>query len=163
MHGKCLGVGKDVVGCIGWGKLKRSGKIDLAVMQSLSRCPAVPLGSVNALVETYGQVIVVECHAVGAVSFDAMFKQTKAKYALGLTATPLRRDGQQPIIFMQCGSIRHTVARSEGAPIDLAVSPLSGWARSSIPAARHAGAGDAGVLEGHVAAVRRPAASQPYR
>ena len=71
-------------------------------MQSVSR-----QGEVNPLVENYGQVIVDECHHVGAVSFDAILKRTKAKYVLGLTATPIRRDGQQPIIFMQCGPIRH--------------------------------------------------------
>ncbi len=45
------------------------------------------------------------------------------EFVLGLTATPIRRDGQQPIIFMQCGPIRHTAAQSEGAPHDLAVTP----------------------------------------
>jgi hypothetical protein len=68
-------------------------------------------------------VIVDECHHVGAVSFDAILKRTKAKYVLGLTATPIRRDGQQPIIFMQCGPIRHTAARPADAPQDLEVVP----------------------------------------
>ena len=45
------------------------------------------------------------------------------KYVLGLTATPVRRDGQQPIIFMQCGPIRHTAAKPEGAPQTLEVTP----------------------------------------
>jgi hypothetical protein len=52
-----LGVGKGVVGAIGGGKAKPTGKIDIAVMQSLSR-----QGEVNPLVEDYGQVIVDECH-----------------------------------------------------------------------------------------------------
>ena len=92
-----LDVGKGVVGTIGGGKSRPTGKIDIAVMQSVSR-----QGEVNPLVEHYGQVIVDECHHVGAVSFDAILKRTKAKYVHGLTATPVRRDGQQPIIFMQC-------------------------------------------------------------
>lgn len=58
-----------------------------------------------------------ECHHVGAVSFDAILKRCKAEYVLGLTATPIRRDGQQPIIFMQCGPIRHTAARPADAPM----------------------------------------------
>jgi len=85
--------------------------IDIAVMQSLSR-----QGEVSPLVERYGQVIVDECHHVGAVSFNAILKRTKAKFVLGLTATPIRRDGQQPIIFMQCGPIRHMAAKPDGAP-----------------------------------------------
>jgi superfamily II DNA or RNA helicase len=87
-------------------------------MQSLSR-----QGEVNPIVESYGQVIVDECHHVGAVSFDAILKRVKAKYVLGLTATPIRRDGQQPIIFMQCGPIRHAAARPLSAPQDLEVVP----------------------------------------
>jgi hypothetical protein len=44
-----LGVGGDVLGNIGGGKAKPTGKSDIAVMQSLSR-----QGEVNALVENYG-------------------------------------------------------------------------------------------------------------
>jgi len=123
-----LGVGKGVVGTIGGGKAKPTGKIDIAVMQSLSR-----QGKVNPLVENYGQVIVDECHHVGAVSFDAILKRAKAKYVLGLTATPIRRDGQQPIIFMQCGSIRYTAAKPAGAPHDLEVLPRSCFTRIDLP------------------------------
>lgn len=122
-----LGVGKGVVGTIGGGKAKPTGRIDIAVMQSLSR-----QGEVNPLVEGYGQVIVDECHHVGAVSFDAILKRAKAKYVLGLTATPIRRDGQQPIIFMQCGPIRHTAATPAGAPQDLEVVPRSRFARIDL-------------------------------
>jgi superfamily II DNA or RNA helicase len=32
-----------------------------------------------------------------------------ARYVYGLTATPIRQDGQHPIIFMQCGAIRYSV------------------------------------------------------
>jgi superfamily II DNA or RNA helicase len=123
-----LGVGKGVVGAIGGGKVKPTGKIDIAVMQSVSR-----QGEVNPLVENYGQVIVDECHHVGAVSFDAILKRTKAKYVLGLTATPIRRDGQQPIIFMQCGPIRYTAAKPAGAPHDLEVLPRSRFTRIDLP------------------------------
>jgi len=123
-----LGVGTGVVGTIGGGKAKPTGKIDIAVMQSLSR-----QGQVNPLVENYGHVIVDECHHVGAASFDAILKQAKAKYVLGLTATPIRRDGQQPIIFMQCGPTRHTAAKPTGAPRDLAVTPCMLHSRIDLP------------------------------
>jgi superfamily II DNA or RNA helicase len=52
---------------------------------------------------------------------------------LGLTATPIRRDGQQPIIFMQCGPIRHTAARPANAPHDLEVVPRSRLSRIDLP------------------------------
>jgi superfamily II DNA or RNA helicase len=92
------------------------------------------------VVEGYGQVIVDECHHVGAVSFDAILRRAKAKFVLGLTATPIRRDGQQPIIFMQCGPIRHTAAPSEDAPHDLTVTPRFRYSRIDVPA-------DAGIQD----------------
>ena len=123
-----LGVSTGVVGTIGGGKAKPTGKIDIAVMQSVSR-----QGEVNPLVGHYGQVIVDECHHIGAASFDAILKRIKARYVLGLTATPIRRDGLQPIIFMQCGPIRHTAARPASAPHDLDVLPRLRSTRIDLP------------------------------
>jgi len=125
-----LGVSKGVVGTIGGGKARSTGKIDIAVMQSLSR-----QGEINELVENYSHVIVDECHHIGAASFDAILKRVKAKYVLGLTATPIRRDGQQPIIFMQCGPTRHTAAKAASAPHDLLVVPHTLTARIELPLA----------------------------
>ena len=123
-----LCIGKGVVGTIGGGRRKPTGKIDIAVMQSISR-----KGEVDPLVEDYGQVIVDECHHVGAASFDAILKSVKAHYVLGLTATPIRRDGQQPIIFMQCGPIRHAASSPASAPHDLEVVPRTLPQRTPIP------------------------------
>jgi superfamily II DNA or RNA helicase len=50
-------------------------------------------------------IIVDECHHVSAFSFEKILKSTNAKYIYGLTATPTRKDGHHPIIFMQCGPI----------------------------------------------------------
>lgn len=113
-----LGVGNEVVGTIGGGKAKPTGVIDIAVMQSLSR-----KGEVSDTVKNYGQIIVDECHHVSAVSFESLLRSAVARYVVGLTATPIRRDGQQPIIFMQCGPIRHSATRPASAPHDLSVVP----------------------------------------
>lgn len=106
-----LDVPPEAIGCIGGGKAKPTGQLDIAVMQSLVR-----KGEVNPLVQTYGQVIVDECHHIAAASFEAILPQVKARYVLGLSATLVRRDGLQPILFMQCGPIRHTAERPAGAP-----------------------------------------------
>ena len=53
-------------------------------------------------------MIVDECHHVSAVNFEHVLKETNAHRVYGLTATPIRKDGHQPIIFMQCGPIRYT-------------------------------------------------------
>ncbi|SEC72535.1 hypothetical protein SAMN05216205_3093 [Pseudomonas mohnii] len=113
-----LGVGNEVVGTIGGGKAKPTGVIDIAVMQSLSR-----KGEVSDTVKNYGQIIVDECHHVSAVSFESLLRSAVARYVVGLTATPIRRDGQQPIIFMQCGPVRHSATRPASAPHDLSVVP----------------------------------------
>jgi superfamily II DNA or RNA helicase len=123
-----LGVGKEMIGTIGGGKSKPTGKIDIAVMQSLSR-----KGEVNPLIENYGQIIVDECHHIGAISFDLLLKQARAKYVLGLTATPIRRDGQHPIIFMQCGPVRYKAERPATAPHRLEVHPRNRFQRIDLP------------------------------
>ncbi len=109
---------KGCLGAIGGGKKKPSGKIDIAVMQSLSRRE-----DLGELLDQYGQIIIDECHHLSAFSFEMILKQVKAKYVVGLTATPIRRDGHQPIIFMQCGPIRHSADRPETAPTQLEVWP----------------------------------------
>ncbi|MDG0810359.1 DEAD/DEAH box helicase [Cohnella rhizosphaerae] len=75
--------------------------MDIAVIQSLNQ-----KGNVKEYVEEYGQIIVDECHHISAFSFEQVLKKAKAQYVLGLTATPTRQDGHQPIVLMQCGPIR---------------------------------------------------------
>ena len=107
-------------GFIGSGKKKLSGLIDIAVMQSLSR-----RDDLAVLLDNYGHIIVDECHHLSAFTFEAILKQAKAEYVLGLTATPIRRDGHQPIIFMQCGPVRYRALQAENAPVRLEVRPLN--------------------------------------
>jgi len=92
------------IGHLGAGKRKLLGEIDVALMQSL-----VKRGEVDDCLADYGQLIVDECHHISAVSFELIARRAKAKYVLGLTATPYRKDGHRPIIFMQCEPIRHRV------------------------------------------------------
>lgn len=108
------------IGTIGGGKQKPTGVIDIAVMQSLVR-----KGEVASCVEDYGQLIVDECHHLSAISFESIMKRAKARFVLGLTATPYRRDGQHPIIFMRCGPVRHAAVQSPNAPHKLEVWPRS--------------------------------------
>jgi very-short-patch-repair endonuclease len=64
---------------------------------------------VDDRVADYGHVIVDECHHLSAHSFEQVVRQAKARYVLGLSATVARKDGHHPIIFMQCGPVRHRV------------------------------------------------------
>ena len=108
------------LGLMGGGKKKLSGCIDIAVMQSLTR-----RDDLAVLLDRYGHIIVDECHHLSAFTFEAILKQAKAAYVLGLTATPIRRDGHQPIIFMQCGPVRYRALQAENAPVRLEVWPLN--------------------------------------
>lgn len=106
-----LDIPPDKLGVIHGGKKKPSGNIDIALMQSLVR-----KGVVSDLVADYGHIIVDECHHLSAVGFESIAREAKARYVLGLSATATRKDGHHPIIFMQCGPIRHRVdARKQAA------------------------------------------------
>lgn len=65
---------------------------------------------ISDLIANYGHVIVDECHHAPAVSFEKVMKEVRARYILGLTATPWRRDGLQRLLHFQCGPIRFLVA-----------------------------------------------------
>ena len=92
------------IGVIGGGKRKPTGIVDVALIQSLVR-----KGEVADLVADYGQLIVDECHHLSAASFELVARRSKAWYVVGLSATVARKDGHHPIIFMQCGPVRHRV------------------------------------------------------
>ncbi|MBN1890421.1 MAG: DEAD/DEAH box helicase, partial [Thermoflexales bacterium] len=104
------------IGQIGSGKHKPTGKVDVAMVQSLSH-----KGVVDDLVGGYGHIVIDECHHISAVSFEQVIRQSKARYITGLSATVVRKDGHHPIIFMQCGPIRYRVddrKQAEKRPFD---------------------------------------------
>jgi superfamily II DNA or RNA helicase len=105
-----LGVDRKQIGQISGAKRTPTGRLDVATIQSLVR-----KDSVSDLVAGYGQVIVDECHHLPAVQFERVLREVKARYVVGLTATPQRRDGHQPITEMQLGPVRFKVDAKEQA------------------------------------------------
>ena len=106
-----LGVPAKSIGRIGGGRNTPTGLLDVAVIQSL-----VKKGVVDDRVAGYGHLIVDECHHLSAHSFEQVARQAKARFVLGLSATVARKDGHHPIVFMQCGPVRHRVnARVQAA------------------------------------------------
>ena len=89
------------VGCLDSTSNTLHGVIDIALMQS-----CFENGEVRPFVREYGMVIVDECHHVSSITFENVLRHITAHHVYGLTATPIRKDGLQPIIFMQCGPIR---------------------------------------------------------
>ena len=90
------------IGCLCSTENSLHGIVDIAIMQS-----CVSDNDVKPFVRNYGMVIADECHHVSAFNFEKVMKHCNARYVYGLTATPIRKDGHQPIIFMQCGPIRY--------------------------------------------------------
>ena len=99
-----LGLEPKQIGQIGAGKKTGNGRLDVAMIQSLVR-----KDNVQDVVAQYGQVVVDECHHLPAVSFERVLAEAKARYVVGLTATPQRRDGHHPITTMQLGPVRFSV------------------------------------------------------
>jgi superfamily II DNA or RNA helicase/very-short-patch-repair endonuclease len=105
-----LNVPEKSIGRLGGGRRKLKGQIDVALIQSLVR-----KGEVDDCIADYGHLIIDECHHLSAQSFERAVSRAKAKYVLGLSATVERKDGHHPIIFMQCGPIRHRVHAKDQA------------------------------------------------
>ena len=97
------------IGCFDSSGNTLHGIIDIALIQS-----CLDEDGVKPFVQDYGMVIVDECHHVSSITFEQVLMSIKAHTIYGLTATPIRKDGHQPIIFMQCGPIRFsTDAKSQ--------------------------------------------------
>ena len=93
------------IGMIAGQDKRVKGKIDVAMMQTIGK-----MKKPESFLARYGQIIIDECHHIPARVFEAVVKKSPAMYISGLTATPYRKDGLQPIIYMQCGPVRHKIA-----------------------------------------------------
>ncbi|BAW03481.1 DEAD/DEAH box helicase [Nocardia seriolae] len=91
-------------GQIGGGRSKTTGVIDVALLPTLAR-----RANVDELTRDYGFVVVDECHHIAASAFTEVLNQIPARYWLGLTATPYRRDQLDDLIYHQLGSHTHTI------------------------------------------------------
>ena len=97
-------ISPKAIGRVGGGRRRTTKQIDVAMVQTLARADRA-----TDFLQGYGHVVIDECHHVPAVSIERVLSAIPARYVTGLTATPYRRDGHQPIINMQCGPIRHEV------------------------------------------------------
>jgi superfamily II DNA or RNA helicase len=103
---KFLGIPADEVGIIGGGKFSIGDRITVALVQSLYR-------RVDEVVPHIGHIIVDECHRAPSRTFTEAVTAFPAKYRLGLTATPWRRDGLSRVIFWYVGDVTGQVEKSD--------------------------------------------------
>ena len=108
-----LTVNPEKIGVLSGNTKKMTGVIDIAMLQTLTR-----IKDAEDLLSNYEQVVIDECQHIPPFSFESVIKIIPARYFLGLTATPYREDGHQPIIFMQCGPIRYEMRDAVGVKLD---------------------------------------------
>jgi len=94
-----FGYTKKDIGYLGKGKNRLNNSLDVATMQSLKNNLDI--------IKNYSFVIVDECHHIPALTFEKIIKKFCGKYILGLSATPNRKDGMEPLIYQQLGSIAY--------------------------------------------------------
>lgn len=97
-------------------KKRLSGAVDLVTAQSISRSD-----SRTDFLADYGQVIIDECHRVGAAGLTSTLADLNVRYVLGLTATPYRSDALDQLLPMICGPIRHRLQLERPGPKHYAV------------------------------------------
>jgi superfamily II DNA or RNA helicase len=114
---KFLGLNPKEIGVLGGTKKKTTGKLDLIMLQTLTR-----MEDLHDIAQNYSQIIIDECHHIPAVSFEGILKQLPARYVLGLTATPYRKDGLEKILFQQCGPVRHEIESADEGKLEKSVS-----------------------------------------
>lgn len=109
-----LGIPAMEIGKVGDGKLKTGKKITLATIQTLTK----KLDSENGvhLKNTFGTIIVDECHHIPAQSYHKVLARLNTYYLYGLTATPFRKYNDGKIIFMYLGETIATITPSQVNP-----------------------------------------------
>ena len=97
-----LGVPSDEIGWIGGGKRRPGERITVALVQSLYKCAA-------EIAPTIGHLVVDECHRTPSRTFTDAVTAFDARYMLGLSATPWRRDKLSKLIFWHLGDVQHEI------------------------------------------------------
>ena len=102
---------KDKIGELHSGKDNLSYNVDIALFQTLANRE-----DLSEYLDQYGMVIIDEAHHIAAKTFEDVIKQVKSRYLYGLTATPERKDGLTPILFMRLGEMiyKQDVEQDEG-------------------------------------------------
>lgn len=97
-----LGIAEPFIGKIAPGKFKIGSHITVAMIQSLPGSD-----STGNVFKSFGTIIIDECHHVPAKTFREVIKSFTAYYMYGLTATPVRKNNDEKLIFIHIGDVIH--------------------------------------------------------
>ena len=100
----------SAIGVLYGNKRALTGIVDVAMVQSM-----YGKGNFNEMLNSYGMVIMDECHHAASATSMEVLKKINAKYVYGVSATPKRGDDLDKIIFMMLGQLRHTFTARERA------------------------------------------------
>ena len=103
---KFLKLSKKEIGIIGGGKCKIRDVINVGMVQTLYK-------KGRQIADKIGFVIVDECHRTPARTFLEALTQFDAKYLLGLSATPWRRDRLTELIHWYLGPLVHEIDQDD--------------------------------------------------
>lgn len=106
-----LGIAKHEIGKIGQGRIKVGKKISIATIQSLATVLENP--EHQSIVNTFGTIIIDECHHIPAETFHNAIGKLHSYYLYGLTATPFRKYNDGKLIFIHLGEIISEIKSSE--------------------------------------------------
>lgn len=70
-------------------------------------------GAFHERLNSYGMVIMDECHHAASTMAQRILKKVNAKYVYGVSATPMRSDNLEKINYMLLGPIRHRYTAME--------------------------------------------------
>ncbi|HRO46483.1 DEAD/DEAH box helicase family protein [Agriterribacter sp.] len=101
-----LGIPKFRIGRIEGGKYEIGQEITVAMIQSL-QTPGP--SDKNKLYHAFGTIIVDECHHIPAKTFREVIQHFHSYYLYGFTATPVRKNKDEKLIFIHIGDIIHEV------------------------------------------------------
>ncbi|WP_334195781.1 TOTE conflict system archaeo-eukaryotic primase domain-containing protein [Muricomes intestini] len=111
----------SVIGTLKGGRDTMTGIIDIAMIGSLYK-----KGAFHERINTYGMVIMDECHHAASSTAQEVLKKVNARYVYGVSATPIRSDSLEKINYLLLGSVRHkytALERAEDQGIDHFVYP----------------------------------------
>ena len=101
---------ESAIGILHGGKDTLTGIIDVAMVGSL-----YGKGNYHERINSYGMVIMDECHHCGAKLSVQVMQKVNARYIYGVSATVKRGDNLEPIIHMLIGPTRHSYTARERA------------------------------------------------
>lgn len=100
----------SVIGVLKGGKDTLTGIVDIAMIGSLYK-----KGAFHQKINTYGMVIMDECHHAASATAQEILKRVNAKYVYGVSATPVRSDNMEKVLYMLLGPVCHRYSAQERA------------------------------------------------